>query len=198
MTAPWRNAEHYMDLTAYTAIKNVERERNMLPKKGEIWSVDYNGVEKTAVVIAAHERYCSVLMLYDEKKNEKQIKVIAKSIMYTEPAMISYAFYERFVSLIKSMPDNDFSKLLGCVADALCIQMDEQTDKAEEYKKQLMVYKVELEALRQNNAELKEELERCQQPTLVNGDAEMAALRAERDVYKALYTETLQKLIDGR
>lgn len=190
MTAPWRNAEHYMDLTAYTAIKNVERERTMLPKKGEIWSVDYNGTERMAVVIAPQKKYCSVLMLYDEQKSDNQIKVIAKTVMYAEPAMISYAFYERFISLIKSMPDDDFSNLLGCVADALCIQMDEQTDVVDELEAEIAVLKAENEGLRQNMLAM--------QSLPAADEISTAKLQAERDVYKALYIETLQKLIDGR
>ena len=34
-----RNAEHYMDMTAYYGIKNAERELGMYPKAGEIWTV---------------------------------------------------------------------------------------------------------------------------------------------------------------
>lgn len=198
MTAPWRNAEHYMDLTPYLAIKNIERENCMLPKKGEIWLLDTNGAERSAVIIAAHEKYCSVLLLQDEQRSEKQVTVIAKSVMYAEPAMISYAFNSRFIAPVKSMPESDFADLLGRVADALCIKADEQTDKAEEYQKQLAMCKAECEALGRENSKLKAELESHEQPLLVSSDVAMATMAAERDVYKTLYTETLAKLIDGR
>lgn len=185
-----RNAEHYMDMTAYEAIQNAEREMGMLPKKGEIWNVEYNGNERTVVVVAAHEEHCTVLLLNEYPKSNKDIKVIGKTVMYTDPAMLAFRYNSTFTSIIKKMPDDEFSDLLGYVADALCIQTDEQTDRVEELEEKLKKARMEVDRLTEQNFRLSKQSKE-------NPTADVAALKAERDVYKTLYEQTIAKLIDG-
>ncbi len=197
-----RNAEHYMDMTAYVAIQNAERALGMYPKAGEIWTVEKNGVEKTVVVVAAHDEYCTVLQLDDRQKNPYDIKITARSIMYTDPGMLAYRYNTFFADMVKKMPDGEFADLLGAVADALCIKTDDQSDELE-------AKEAEIASLKDLCAEYDDRLQEAQDAikaleTQITKMAErsciedIAALQAERAVYKELYEQTIAKLIGER
>lgn len=195
-----RNAEHYMDMTAYLAIQNAERELGMYPKAGEIWTVEKNGIEKTVVVVAAHDEYYTVLQLDDRQKNPYDIKITARSVMYTDPGMLAYQYHTYFDRLIYTLPDREFAGFLGAVADALCIKADDQSDELEAKEAEINSlkdmcgeYSELVGRLRKEIEALGEELEGRQTP-----GEQMAAIRAERDVYKTLYEQTVAALIENR
>lgn len=197
-----RNAEHYMDMTAYYGIKNAERELGMNPKAGEIWIVEKDGIEKTVVVVAAHDTYCTVLQLDDRQENPYDIKITARSVMYTDPGMLAYRYANHFAEMIKQMPDGEFADLLGAVADALCIKTDDQSDELEAMRADIDVLEKQID---EHDRRVIEECRRADKLKAENdhlraqiGTGDMAALRAERDVYKALYEQTIEKLIGER
>ena len=89
-------------------------------KRGEIWEVETGKSELAlCVVIAEHERVSTVLLLSDESKSCEDIEVYAKSMVYTNPAMISYKFNNCFVNFVKAMRDDEFAKLKGIIAKKL-------------------------------------------------------------------------------
>ena len=156
----------------------------MIPKNGEIWTVEYGGTESLVLVVAAHDTHCTTLKLNDTPRTNSDIKVIAKSEMYTDPSMISYRYNSSFVEFVKAMPDDEYKDLMGYVADALCIKADDSSDEVYDLHKELAALMEERDNLKKRLAEA------------MTVDAHR--LKAERDVFKSLYEETLVKLINGR
>lgn len=195
-----RNAEHYMDMTAYLAIQNAERELGMLPKKGEIWKVDYNGAERTVVVVAAHDEYCTALLLNEQRrsKSDVAVDVAGVGVMYTTPGMLAYRYNSIFTERVAEMTENDFSDLLCFVADDLCIKSDEQTDELLAYKEKVASLEELILQYQEKVEQQQDEINQLEAKIEVSFDEKSVALAAERDVYKTLYTETLAKLIDRR
>lgn len=205
MTDERRNAEHYMDMTAYTAIRNAEREMGMYPKAGEIWVIDKNGKESVVAVVSAHENHCTVLLLTDQQKRGNSIKITVRTPMYTDPSMLSYQYHTYFDRMIYTLPGGEFADLLGAVADALCVKTDDQSDEleakqaeidslkdlCEEYGDKLSILRAEVDRL---EIELEIESDKLRQ----SGTSDTATLKAERDVYKSLYEQTIEKLIADR
>lgn len=205
MSDPRRNAEHYMDMTAYLAIRNAERELGMLPKNGEVWKVDYQGVERMVVVVAAHEGYCTVLLLNDERKSENDVGLAIGNNMYTDPGKLAYRYNNIFTERVMRLPNDEFSILISAVTDALCIYADKMSDKMEDLRQQIAVlehgaeeYEMVIDKLQDQIRSLNCELESRQQPLLVSSDVAMAALQAERDVYKEAYHAIIEKLTERR
>ena len=150
----------------------------MIVNKGEIWEVETaSGEMKTTLVISCQEKYAVVLYLSDEKR-ENQIPVTGRTIMYTDPARLQYAFYSRVINFVKAVPEGEFETVLEEIADRL----------------ELPVYRTAPEEtpVETGRPEPMPETDRIRQL-----ESENAASRRECDIYKDLYHSLLEKVIGG-
>lgn len=111
-----RNGSGYVDITAYKAIKNVERNMNMANcKRGEIFEVRMNNSDETrkALVISADFRigrtFQSVVFLCDEQEQEDWVPVVCRGMMYADCSKISYVDAKRLYSFIRTATENEMA-----------------------------------------------------------------------------------------
>lgn len=150
----------------------------MTVNKGEIWEVETaSGDMRTVLVVSCQEKYAVVLYLSGEKQ-ENQIPVTGKAIMYTDPARMQYAFYDRMVNFIKTVPEGEFETVLEEIADRL-----------------------ELPAYRTASEETHVETgcpESLPETDYIRRlENENAAFRQECSIYKELYQSLLERVIGG-
>ena len=174
-----RNGSGYYDKTAYKAIKNYSRGTcEMVVNKGEIWEAETaNGDMRTVLAVSCQEKYAVVLYLMNEKQ-ENNIPVTARTIMYTDPARLQYVFYDRIVNFIKTVPEGEFETVLEEIADRL----------------ELPVYRTAseeapVETGRQEPSAKADRIRRLEN--------ENAAFRQECSIYKELYQSLLERVIGG-
>lgn len=196
-----RNSEYYMDLTAYHAIRNIERENRKMDNSmkytmqaGEIWKAEYSNYEKPVIIVAVNESACCVLGLNDKRYSDADIEVVGiGGIKYTRPELLSYKFHENFVSYVRTLSDIEFKtirngvqEMLGFSSEAVCPDHSEEIE----------WYDEECQKLRANNEELLQQLEKAQNQTSTAADTEkIIRLETERDFYKQQYDQLFERLI---
>lgn len=204
-----RNGSGYYDETAYKAMKNYERKNTM--KAGEIWEVEIKGKISEMLIVKEQNSFCNVLNLFDDKLYENSIEVITTEIKYINPAMMQYAFNNRFTRKIMKMNDAEFESIIDKVyeslgitvddggyeeaaielANELKLQIDEEKAHCEKEKALADSLKKELFEVVQERDELKKRVKESEcTPKL-----DTIKLEAERDLYKRLYEQTLERLI---
>ena len=105
-----KNAEGYSDPTPYGAFNEIH--------EGEIY--EYNG--KEILILRAHENFCNILTLTPKDSGFDTIKVTSRSVMYTDPAMLSYVFKGNIGGFIKKLADDEFEMVLRNVEAALMLE----------------------------------------------------------------------------
>ena len=180
-----RNASGYYDPTAYEAMQNYEKERRTM-NQGEIWEIKMNnGQYREVIVIVVNDDIATILQLNDVA-NGHSITVNCQGIKYTDPRKIQYAFNDTFVSFIRSLKTDEFEKIMDAVAD--CLGLVIHTEHTEE-----AVEPVNLEKLAKTA-----EFVPLPEPSIDLFDIEkimdVERAKAERDVYKGLYEQLLDKI----
>lgn len=195
-----RNGSGYYDPTAYKAIKNIEREENEMEiRKGEIWEIEMGKQLRTAVVLAVHGSYSIVLSFNDEQRERRTVQINAQGMKYTEPGMISYKFNDSFVKFIRLTKDEEFADILKQVADALEIKTLEEIpfSDAEINETEIRRLQMELADAKAKNLELEQDNARLA-ATIYEDEkigVKLTILQTERDLYKSLYEQTIERLI---
>ena len=97
----FRNGSGYADPTAYKALSNIERDKNMEFKRGEIFEYAVKDDIKKAVVVSADFRkkdhMLSIIVLTDEPKGSVCVPITTGGgIMYADCAMVAFAQHDRF------------------------------------------------------------------------------------------------------
>lgn len=163
-----RNGSGYYDPTAYEAMKGYKRMDN---KTGEIWTMALNvsGAERQFLILADHGSFCTGLVLNDVERDEHDVRVASKNMMYTHSGMISYAFSDRFIDYVKTVPEIDMDRILRSVADSLGI-----SDK---------------------HSSMKEMFAEKANIGTVPDSEEITRLKAQLETYKQLYTDLLDSVI---
>lgn len=192
-----RNGSGYYDPTAYKALKSIEGGQKM--KSGEIWEVEVGKAElATCLVIAANERFSSILLLTDESKSEDDIEVIARCIKYTNPMMLSYKFNSCFATFVKAMKDDEFATLKEVIAGKLGLNVavaDEEGIIAL-LKNQNENMKKDMELLFHERNELKEKLTFIgNQPVIQHDPEELVILKAQVEMLEKQNEKLLDRLI---
>lgn len=164
-----RNGSGAYDGTAYKAIMGM-------PKSGEIWT--YGTIGKEILIIKNHGTLSNVLTLLDENKSKYCIEVASRSLKYTDPRMLQYAFNEGMGQFVKSLPDEEFDKVLDEIEDALELNIyrqesPEENEALEQAKQKIKDLETQLEAAKNN-------------PT------------APDSIYKRLYDDLIDKLIEKK
>jgi len=167
MSITIRNAEHYMDTTAFNGIMDA-------PQPGEVWM--WQG--KEVLIIRNQGTLCNVLALTDKCNGSDSVEVKSRSLRYTNPAMLQYAFNAYFGEFIKKIQDDEFDDILCAVREVL--GFDDCTEYCE-------------------NKPVKEVY--CPEDTLVElnaKSAEIENLRGQVALLKEMYGEVLQKCLANR
>lgn len=192
-----RNESYCMDLTAYEAIKNIEREEEMMEilKVGEIWETDN---AKPCLILAVHEKVCSILTLHDERKSESDLEFVTANngIQYTNTAMISYKFKNLFEVHVETLSEEMFRWIQSMVAQTL--GMHDFSDTMADYEEMYNGLKDDAERLMENYRQLRIENEDLK--TLLANDShdskERIVLEAERDFWKEQAESYLERLLE--
>ena len=204
-----RNGEGYPDTTAGTAIRNIEKEerrKNMSDTyyTGNIIEAEEKtGIIGTYAIVATHETYMTALRLAEMRTERVTYEVIAKEKMYTDPGRLVPVYNNKIRGLVRSMSDKETDNLRREVKDALCLNEDdfEETEaenlksraedaekrarEAEEKAERIQEKLDEMEYIQRENAGKKNE-EDSKKEILI-------AVQAERNLYKKLYEETLER-----
>lgn len=176
-----RNGSGYVDITAYKAIKNAERNMNMANcKRGEIFEVRMiNSDEiRKALVVSADFRtgrtWQSVLILMDEQKQEDWVPVVCRGMMYADCSKLSYIDSNRLYSYIRTATEDEMAAVDEAIAEQLGLKLE---NKAECVPKPVLLMNKDSVQVFKDNSE------------------ELAAVQKEAEIYKNLYNQLLEKLI---
>ena len=188
-----RNGSGYIDQTAYKAIRNVEGVKEMHEiKRGEIWKVEYKDGLEFAVVLSVKYEICNVLILKDKSTRMDDIEVNAQGIRYANPSVISNKHNRAFKTFVRSLKDEEFSRIMRGVMNALNV-----CDFCNTYDE------TECEQLREQLKEAQAEIQRLNAPTDCEDGEDTITLRlklretqTERDLYKQWYEKLLDKLVE--
>lgn len=204
-----RNGEGYPDPTARAAIRDIEKEerrKNMSTAyyTGDIVEAEEKtGIIGTYAIVATHETYMTALRLAEMRTERVTYEVIAKEKMYTDPGRLVPVYNNKIRGLVRSMSDKETDNLRREVKDALCLNEDdfEETEaenlksraedaekrarEAEEKAERIQEKLDEMEYIQRENAGKKNE-EDSKKEILI-------AVQAERNLYKKLYEETLER-----
>lgn len=161
------------------------------------------GIIGTYAIVATHETYMTALRLAEMRTERVTYEVIAKEKMYTDPGRLVPVYNNKIRGLVRSMSDKETDNLRREVKDALCLNEDdfEETEaenlksraedaekrarEAEEKAERIQEKLDEMEYIQRENAGKKNE-EDSKKEILI-------AVQAERNLYKKLYEETLER-----
>lgn len=172
-----RNSEGYYDPTAYNALLKVinhEKEHKTMEKyfKGDLVRArQNNGLEKEYVIIAVHERYCTVLMLAED--DTLPIAIRCNVVKYTDPGMLQFMYTNNILSFIRALTDEEIDNLMKAVFYSLGWEGPDNEKKPA----------------------TKEDIKNTK--VLADTAIELAKVTAERDVYKSLYMQLLESFTEG-
>lgn len=185
-----RNGSGYYDPTAYKAMKNLENGGVSTMKRGEIWEIGYGMEAKYAVVVSVQEIFCNVLVLSDECKGDQDIAIKATGMKYTNPAMLSYAYKDRFNRFIRVMHDDELEELIAAIAKKL--DFPASVNDEEYFEKLLADKNEEIEKLR---ADIQKTSIMLLPQSQIEDSQEVAVLKAQLEIYKEQNTMFLERLI---
>lgn len=193
------NGSGYYDETAYKAMKNMDRGGTHKMSDinnyttGEIWEMEAtNGITKEVILIQCFGNYAAVLTLMDNEPKQNALAVKSLSLKYTDCGRLGYCFYDKLTNYIRTLSDGDIAELKRSIADALELPMPEmlespQLEKQVETDSALKAAILDSEATQKKCEELREK------PT--NAEYKATSMTRERDIYKNLYEQILDKVI---
>lgn len=173
-----RNGSGYYDPTAYKAMKNIEKGEETM-KRGEIWEIGYGMEAKYAVIVSVQEIFCNVLVLSDECKGDHDIAIKATGMRYTNPAMLSYAYKDRFNRFIRAMRDDELDELLAKITEKL--DFPASVNDEARFEKLLADKNEEIEKLR---ADIQKTSVMLLPKPQREDTQEVAVLKAQLEIYK--------------
>lgn len=161
-----RNGSGYVDMTAYKALKKVEKSMNGGIEKmekvfipGEIWESKTNNAESAYyLIVAVQDNVCNVLKLKsEEEKSHGNIEVIAKEKMYTDAGLISYVSKWRLCRFVRVLTGVEFEKVKTCILEKLgfdeFLSFDSRTDVDAE--KQIRSLHEQIDRIKEENEKIK-------------------------------------------
>lgn len=176
-----RNGSGYVDITAYKAIKNVERNMNMGNfKRGEIFEITMNNSDekRKALVVSADFRsnraWQSIVILKDEQIHEDWVPVVCYGMMYADCSMVSYAESNRLFRYIRTATEDEMAAVDAAIAEQLGLKLENKAESVPELIQS--IHKEPVQVFKDNSEEL-------------------AAVQKEAEIYKNLYNQLLEKLI---
>ena len=115
-----QNQSGYYDGTAGKAILNIEREKKMNNKTGEVWKTQAtDGAEYSVVILKDHGPIVSALRLRDERTVNDDIEIIAGTKMYADCRKVHFLRYSALTGFVRTLSDAELRDIRIKVADAL-------------------------------------------------------------------------------
>lgn len=209
-----RNGSGYIDETASKVTLSMQR-------AGEIWT-STRGEEY--LILSSHPWHYQVLKLIEYDRGEHCIPVTSRCMRYTCPSMVQYMTGNMFHDYVKTVPAEEFQRVMQAVADALNVEIrvsqeaveeSEQyramESKVERYAQALLKTKDQLESAREEIVELKSRVEEQEvpansvesvkyelyEPTTPESDVlhTVEGLRMQAEMYRDLYHQLLDKVM---
>ena len=202
-----KNGEGYADPTAATAINNACKNaqwNTMALYEGDIVEIgESRGTVGTYVVVAVHDTYAEVLKLMRTKTPSAPYRIVAREEMYTDPGRLTYATFDRAQTFIRSMSADEVKSLKEAVKETLGLSEEGQSsdEKVKDLKKKKAEAEdraAELEKKVQEMAEELQEMKKApkeEQKESLQDDLELVKVKTQRDMYKGLYEEMLERLV---
>lgn len=167
-----RNQSGYYDETAGKEILNIEREKKMNNKTGEIWKTQAtDGTEYSVVILKDHGAIVSALRLRDERAVNDDIEIVAGAKMYADCRKVHFLRYSALTGFVRTLSDAELRDIRIKVTDALDLG-----DAAESVEKK-PAEKVEIRG--------------------ENGGASqrLVEVTAQLEIYQKLYNELLERVV---
>lgn len=188
-----RNGSGYVDLTAYHAMENVLRGENQMEfNRGEIFEYKTNNgyeIKKALVVSAdfrAGGRYLSIIVLIDEPKGVINVPIVCEGMMYADCGMVSFATNDRLGNFIRKATEAEMAQIDEGIAKCLGIE-----PKVVEVEKIVEVPTIPVES----TIEMTADGVHAESKLAIEAVEELAAAKAEANVYKNLYEQLLARMI---
>lgn len=183
-----KNAEGYTDTTAAATLTQ--------PEPADVWTYDGGSM---CLVIKNHGPFCTILLLVDERGGPDDVKITTtKGPKYTDPRRLTYGRRLKIGRYLETVSVMDFEAAVEAVEDALAIDLPREVQRPTE-----KVGTQEADKLREEVAQLREDLRAMQDLARLKQEAANAAGRAEMKVKNQLellrdmYNELLAKVVGG-
>lgn len=182
-----RNGEHYLDLTAYHAIKNIEREKvEMDIFRGDIFYIrkptGTGNTGKQPVVVVTNNtvnrgQFIGVVYLSLKKRSEHpwQTEIVCGGIATADCAFVQSVSRDRFEHFARQCTDEEMRRIDDALIDGLGIS-----------PREMLVIG--------SNAPAPVELPFKDQVESVSIQETILLLETERDLYKKLYEDLIEKI----
>lgn len=181
----FRNGSGYVDITAYKALSNIEKENNKMEfKRGEIFEYEMKDRYETkkALVVSADfrsgDRYINVIVLTDEPKGNINVPINCQGMMYADCGMVSFATNDRLLDYIRTATAEEMSQIDAGIAK--CLGIEQKTVEVPVEK----VVEVPVQVSAQYPSE-----------THLKTAEALAKARTEAGIYKNLYEQLLAKVM---
>ena len=182
-----RNSEGYYDPTAYEAIKNAERERNMQVKRGDIYFIKKTNINsgseqengRPAIVVSNNtgnanadvvEVVYTTLQVKTPLPTHVQVVARVKSTALCE--QIFTVSKDRLQEFVRSCTEKEMEQIDKALMISLGIKQPEQATK---------------EVIKEVVREVPAEVTQAEREAMIK-------LQAERDIFKGLYDEMFKKI----
>lgn len=166
-------------------------------RKGEIWEVEHGKDSKLALVIAFKGSYCSVLLLNDEPRETRDIRLNARGMKYTESGMVSYKFCDSFIDFVRTTTDEEFDDVMHKVCESLALDVLEETDSnvVEELKTEISIREKQVFELKSMIEERDAKIAYLESSEYSSDSQEVAVLKAQLEIYKQQNEKMFERLI---
>lgn len=118
-----RNAERYYDPTAGIALKNVEMEKRMEYKSGDVIMISRNGKEKAFVTLMGNGYVLTGCALFPSEQNDC-VQILCRGKMWANPYRIEFVSLtsgDYDISYVRTAADAELEALKAAIAKAMTL-----------------------------------------------------------------------------
>ena len=184
-----RNASGYVDITAYKALSNIEKENNNMEfNRGEIFEYEEVGraIQRKALIISAdfraNDRWQSIILLSEEPKGKINVPIVCEGKQYADCGVVSFAVADRLGRYIRTATAEEMAQIDEGVAKCLGLEMHDvgmNTESIAEVIKPMLKNPITIPS----------------EPSVELISEELATAKAEAKIFKDLYEKLLAKVI---
>ena len=198
----WLNGSGYADPTAYNAMKGVF---DMEIKAGQVWTTKTDKLEtRMVLILAKNGDICMVLnVINGETQHSNIVLDVCGETLSACSSMIQYCFVTKLEDFLRTLSKDQFDYVMDKVSSSLGIEFDDSEEleyareviKAKNAKIQRLHEQFDA-VIAEKNHEINSLSGELQDVILNEKPSEdMVKLETERDLYKSLYEQTLERLI---
>lgn len=198
----WLNGSGYADPTAYKAMKGV---MDMSVKVGEIYTTKTDrDMGREVLILATDGRICTVLNVKEEGHELDDLHLfIGDREFHLNSRMLQYCFANKCESRVHVLTVDQFDYVMDKVSSSLGIELDD-SEELECAREVIAAKNAEIQRLQEQfdavimekNHEINNLSGELQDVIMNDNPSEdMVRLETERDLYKSLYEQTLERLL---